>query len=59
MDALTVISKIKTSSHVLSIMGVDGKPTYLHIDNFKTGINSTMTPISDILEALKALESNT
>ena len=59
MNALTVISKIKTSSHVLSIMGVDGKPAYLHIDNFKTGINSTMTPISDILEALKALESTT
>jgi hypothetical protein len=56
MEVLTVISQIKTSTQALLIMGVDGTPSHLHINDFKTNKNSTMTPLSAIREVLNKIE---
>jgi hypothetical protein len=59
MKVLTVISKVTTSNQTLSIMGVDGEARYLHINDFKTNKNMTMTPISAVKEVMQTLkESN-
>ena len=58
IEVLTVISQIKASNQTLSVMGIDDTATHLHINDFKTNKNSTMTPIADIQKALKGVVSN-
>lgn len=53
MHALKVISKIDTGESIISLMAGDCGSRFIHINNYKTGKNSTITPLDSIRSAIK------